>query len=173
MGPPVEAEGLFRRLLGSAIARLGSPSTSPSAASLAGKGRAVDCEDGDCNVVPVHALRQLRQVRWTRERRDQGPGEKIFLKPCLGVTCRVLMVFILVFFGPAPFHCRQVARFVEVVLGWEGVEMAVGGSPEADKLDEMKQPTASSLLHMVRTGGGQDKGKEGGHRNGGRRYGGP
>ncbi|TFJ82533.1 hypothetical protein NSK_006163 [Nannochloropsis salina CCMP1776] len=102
MGPPVEAEGLFRRLLGSAIARLGSPSTSPSAASLAGKGRAVDCEDGDCNVVPVHALRQLRQV----------------------------------------------ARFVEVVLGWEGVEMAVGGSPEADKLDEMKQPTASSLLHM-------------------------
>lgn len=159
MGPPVEAEGLFRRLLGSAIARLGSPSTSLSAASsagssLAGKGRAVDCEDGDCNVVPVHALRQLRQVRWRTGGQDQGPGEKKFLKPCRGV----LMVFILGVFCPAPFSCRQVARFVEVVLGWEGVEMAVGGSPEADKLDEPEQPTASSLLHMVRTGGGRGAG---------------
>lgn len=104
MGPPVEAEDLFRRLLGAAIARLGSSSSEAFSAlsSRKGLGREVDCQDGDCNAVSVHAIRQLRQV----------------------------------------------ARFVCVVLGWEGVQAAVGGSVEADMLAEPEQATSSSLLHL-------------------------
>ena len=77
MGPPVEAEDLFRRLLGAAIARLGSSSTSTSSSTWKGASREVDCQDGDCNPIPVHAIRQLRQVRRKRrEGRNEGGREK-------------------------------------------------------------------------------------------------
>jgi len=67
---------------------------------------------------------------------------------------------------PFPFLLLtiQVARFVCVVLGWEGVQAAVGGCAEADKLAEPEQPTSSSLLHMVRREGGKEGGREGGRR---------
>jgi len=62
------------------------------------------------------------------------------------------------------FSCLviQVARFVCVVLGWEGVQAAVGGCAEADKLAEPEQPTSSSLLHMVSREIGREGGREGG-----------
>lgn len=65
-------------------------------------------------------------------------------------------------FFPPP----QVARFVCVVLGWEGVQAAVGGSVEADMLAEPEQATSSSLLHLVREKGERKGGRKGGNERG-------
>ncbi len=134
MGPPLEAENLFRRLLGAAVARMGpdgmgkgssagagartGASSSSSSSGQQRNGRGKDAEDGGSSggsgEVSLHALRQLRQV----------------------------------------------ARFAELVLGWQGVQAAVGWVSSSDRgggggdaaADEAmaapEQPTSSSMLHM-------------------------
>ena len=146
MGPPIEAEGLFRRLLGAAVARLGS--------------HRFDCHDDDGEVeAEARGGSSNRNSRSSGNNRRSSPRGQGKLGSENGATAGG---------GPgtgsgsgvslhAVRQLRQVARFAELVLGWEGVQAAVGAVPSgsADVAfvgDEShvgpEQPTSSSMLHM-------------------------
>jgi hypothetical protein len=137
MGPPIEAEGLFRRLLGAAVARLGPGSSSSSSSSTTTS----STSGGSAQRGRGQGHNDEEEEEEEDGRREDGPGARAGA----GVSSHALR------------QLRQVARFAELVLGWAGVQAAVGcGGPEGEAAEagvgagiaEPEQPTSSSMLHM-------------------------